>query len=91
MRIPISAGAALLALAGCSRHDGVIRIAEDTYRVVAEPSADVAATPTRDLALSKANHKCAALGRDVEIVDVRGGYPAGATTVVFRCLARIHR
>ena len=91
MRVPILAGTMLAALAGCSRHDGAIRVDDDTYRVVVDSATAAAAAHPRELALSKAHGKCAALGRDVEIVDVRGDSPPGATTVVFRCRAHIHR
>ncbi len=75
---------------GCAWQSKAMKVGPDTYQTSANAS-PVRGGPTgaSGMALSNANKKCAALGKEIEVVDVQTQYafPTNAVaTVTFKCM-----
>lgn len=76
-------------LAGCAWQTDALQMGPNLYRTSANASpARGSTTGAQNLALKKANEKCASLGKTINVTDVETGtaYPAnGTATVTFEC------
>ncbi|MEO6363529.1 MAG: hypothetical protein ABIO71_09895 [Caldimonas sp.] len=91
--------ALVVLLGGCAVSQGVVPMADGTYRVTAEANfGPNKAIEARKLALDEATRTCAAQGREVAVTRIdnsgdigRAAGPLalrGETTLVFRCADR---
>ena len=89
--IPLAV-AALLVLGGCAQSGGVMPMGPDTYTTSAAAApARGGSSEARRLALSEANQHCAALSKEILVLDVSTAttniHGAGSAEVTFRCLS----
>jgi hypothetical protein len=79
----------ILSFVSCAWQSEAMKIGPDTYQTSANASpARGGPTGAREMALQTANKKCEALGKEIEVTDVKSQYtfPAnGVVTVTFRC------
>lgn len=78
-----------LALSGCAWQSGALQLGENTWQTSATATpARGGSTGARRIALQAANKKCEALGKTIEVTDIKTGYafPANSTAAVtFKC------
>lgn len=78
-----------VAISGCAYRSAVMNTGDDTYQVSATASPiRGGSTGAREMALTSANEKCSAIGKKIDVSDVRSqwAFPAAsAVTVSFAC------
>lgn len=80
-------------LSACAQSSGVLKMGPDTYSVsVHAAPARGGEAGARNLALTEANQKCAAEGKEIVVTNIASGrsthFPGGTVDVTFRCLAK---
>lgn len=80
-------------LTGCAQSSGVLKMGPDTYSVsVHAAPARGGESGARNLALTEANGKCAAEGKEILVTNISSGrsthLPGGTVEVTFQCLRK---
>lgn len=79
-------------LAACAQSSGILKMGPDTYSVsVHAAPARGGESGARNLALTEANERCSAEGKEILVTNIASGpsshFPGGTVNITFRCLA----
>lgn len=90
---PMVALVILATQAGCAKSSGVLKMGPDTYSVsVHAAPARGGESGARKIALTEANAKCVAEGKEILVTSVSSGrsshFPGGTVEVTFQCLSK---
>lgn len=80
-------------LTACVQSSGILKMGPDTYSVsIHAAPARGGESGARRLALTEANEKCSAEGKEILVTNLSSGpsshFPGGTVEVTFRCLAK---
>lgn len=79
-------------LTACAQTSGVMKMGPDTYSISVDASfARGGESGARNIALTAANEKCSAEGKEIFVTNISSGgsrHPGGNAEITFQCLAK---